>query len=184
MMALSGIPSCFGNLDEFLRDHANCERKASAQALSLVVKYPDRRALIPGLIALAREELEHFEEVYAVLARRGLALACDTRDPYVQRLQGVMRHGRDERLVDRMLVASLVECRGAERFGLLADALEDAELAALYRRLWQSETKHGHVFVHLLLQEFPDEQVYSRLPELAAAEAEIIGSLPLRAALH
>jgi len=59
------------HFDAFLQDHANCERKASALAMSLVVKHPDRRAMIPTLITLAQEELEHFTDVYALLDARG-----------------------------------------------------------------------------------------------------------------
>ncbi|MEZ0371867.1 MAG: tRNA isopentenyl-2-thiomethyl-A-37 hydroxylase MiaE, partial [Candidatus Sericytochromatia bacterium] len=51
------------DFDAFLQDHANCERKASALALSMAMKYADRRELIPHLIRLAQEELEHFAEV-------------------------------------------------------------------------------------------------------------------------
>lgn len=41
------------NFDEFLCDHANCERKALALAMSLVVKHADRNAIIPALIERA-----------------------------------------------------------------------------------------------------------------------------------
>ena len=44
------------NFDAFMQDHANCERKASALALSMVMKYPDRKAMIPHLIRLAQED--------------------------------------------------------------------------------------------------------------------------------
>ena len=109
----------------FLADHANCERKASALAMGMVAKYPDRPAILPGLINVAREELEHFEAVYKVMCHRGIALSRDAQDPYVNQLIDEMRHGRDERLLDRLVVAALVEMRGAERFGLIANALED-----------------------------------------------------------
>ena len=110
------------DLNAFLLDHANCERKASALAMSLVVKYPDRRRIVSGLIDLAQEELQHFRQMYDVLEKRGLTLVRDEPDPYVNELLAVGRHGRDERFIDRMLVSSVVECRGAERFGLLAAA--------------------------------------------------------------
>ena len=104
------------DFDAFLQDHANCERKASALAMSLVIKHPDRTRIVPTLIALAREELEHFAQVYALMAARGLPLVKDTQDPYVNRLAACMRHGREARFLDRLLVSSLIECRGAERF--------------------------------------------------------------------
>lgn len=173
-----------GDLDAFLLDHANCERKASALAMSLVVKYADRRRIVPGLIDLAQEELQHFRQMYDVLEQRGLTLARDEPDPYVNELLAVCRHGRDERFIDRMLISSVVECRGAERFGLLAAALDDPPLRALYEQLWRAEVKHGHQFVHLLLQECDESVVSPRLQELMQLEADILRNLDLRPALH
>ena len=43
------------DFDAFLQDHANCERKASAMAMSFVAKYPDRLEIIPELIDTAIE---------------------------------------------------------------------------------------------------------------------------------
>lgn len=170
--------------DEFLTDHANCERKASALAMSLVVKYPDRHRILPSLIELAREELGHFARVYAVMEARGISLAKDTPDAYVNQLIALMRHGRDARFLDRLLVSSIVESRGAERFRLVSQALEDPDLKRFYRDLWASEAKHGHVFVEMALQYFDTEAVYARLRELAEREAQILKKLPLRPALH
>ncbi|MDX1512830.1 MAG: tRNA-(ms[2]io[6]A)-hydroxylase [Gammaproteobacteria bacterium] len=172
------------NFDEFLQDHANCERKASALAMSLVVKYPDRTRIIPDLVDLAAEELTHFGQVYALMQRRGVPLVKDSQDPYVNALLGLMRHGREERFLDRMLVSSVVECRGAERFGIIAEALPDPELGAFYRELWKSERKHGHQFVDMVLRYFDADVVYPRLEALMASEAEIIAGLDWRPSLH
>ena len=172
------------DIDSFLLDHANCERKASALAMSLVVKYPDRHGVVAGLIDLAREELDHFGQLYQVLRGRGLTPAKDVPDPYINQLLDQARHGRDERFIDRMLISSVVECRGAERFGLLAEGLPDAGLRSLYRDLWKSEIKHGHQFVQLLLTECDESVVYPRLHELLEKEASIVRGLKLRPALH
>ena len=173
-----------GNFDEFLCDHANCERKASALAMSLVVKYADREHIIANLIALAQEELEHFRQCYELMARRGLTLIKDTQDPYVNRLLQTMRDGREQRFVDRMLISSVIECRGAERFKLISQALDEPELKHFYRDLWAAEAKHGHQFVDLLLRYVPEDAVYERLHELMDHEAEIIQSLEWRPSLH
>ena len=108
----------------------------------------------------------------------------DSPDPYVNELIALARHGRDERFIDRMLISSLVETRGAERFGLIADALEDSELKYFYSKLHNSEVKHGHQFVHLLLKEVDEDAVYPRLHELAELEAGIVAALAIRPALH
>lgn len=178
------IEAVFSDFDTFLLDHANCERKASALAMSLVVKYPDRKHIVAGLIDLAQEELQHFREVFALVEERGLTLARDESDPYVNKLLANARHGRDERFIDRMLISSVVECRGAERFGILANALAPGKLRDFYQRLWKAETKHGHLFVHLLLQEYPEDIIYPRLEELMRCEAQIIRKLEPRPALH
>ena len=172
------------NFDEFLQDHANCERKASALAMSLIVKYPDRIRIIPDLVDLAMEELTHFSQVYELMRQRGVSLVKDTPDPYVNALIGLMRHGRDVRFLDRMLVSSVIECRGAERFGIIAESVPDPELRNFYLALWKSERKHGHQFVDLVLRYFEPEEVYPRLEELMAREGEIIEGLEWRPSLH
>ncbi len=170
--------------DPFLVDHANCERKASALAMSFVVKYADRVAMIPALIELALEELVHFQQVYELMEARGLRLAHDTKDPYLNALNGLCRSASTDRFLDRMLVSSIVETRGAERFRLIHEAVEDAQLSRFYRELWACEAKHGNLFVELALDYFPREELYGRLAELVAAEAEIAQALPWRASLH
>ena len=172
------------NFDEFLQDHANCERKASALAMSMIVKYPDRTKILPRLIALAREELEHFEQVYLLMRSRGLPLLKDSPDPYVNRLLDNCRHGREERLLDRLLISSLVECRGAERFRIIFEALEDSELKRFYRELAGAEAKHGHQFAEMALEYFDEETVYGRFAELAEEEARIVADLEWRPSLH
>ena len=142
--------------------------------------------IIPELIETGIEELEHFQQVYAHMARRGIRLAREmAEDPYIKALLSLCHTDRTRRFLDRLLIGSIIECRGAERFRLVCQALdEDAELKAFYHRLWTSEAKHGNVFVKMALEYFPREQVYARLQELNRAEGEIIGSLTLRPALH
>jgi tRNA-(ms[2]io[6]A)-hydroxylase len=178
------IKAVLADFDSFLTDHANCERKANAMLMSMIVKYPDRPTIIPRLIELAQEELEHFAETYAFMEKRGLLLTKDTPDPYVNQLLAAARHGRDERFIDRLLIASVIECRGAERFRIVGENITNPELAAFYTKLWKSETKHAHVFVLLLNREYDPAVIDARHQELLKLEAEIVAGLELRAALH
>lgn len=179
------VDAVMDDFDTFLQDHADCERKASAMALSLVAKYPNRTEIIPELIATSVEELEHFRDVYAVMAKRGVQLSHEIpQDVYVKDLLKICRDGREERLMDRLLLASLVETRGAERFRLIYEALSDEELKQFYHRLWASEAKHGEVFVKMALLYFEETAVYARLQQMQDLEAEIIDALPIRPALH
>jgi tRNA-(ms[2]io[6]A)-hydroxylase len=179
------IAAVMDDFEAFLQDHANCERKASAMAMSFVAKFPDRVEIIPELIEIGIEELEHFQSVYEIMKGRGVMLPAQMgKDDYVQQLVNQCRSGREERFLDRLLLASIVECRGAERFKLVYENLKDNELKVFYHQLWASESKHGNVFVSMALNYFDKNIVYSRLEELNHAEAKVLQSLPIRSALH
>lgn len=173
------------DFNSFLQDHADCERKASAMAMSFVAKCPDKVEIIPELIETALEELEHFQMVYKLMERRGVQLKSEMpQDKYMQDLINSCRSSRNERLLDRMLIASIVECRGAERFKLIAEALKEEDLKKFYKDLWISEAKHGNIFVKLALRYFDSAEVNKRLQELTVIEGEICSRLEIRAALH
>jgi tRNA 2-(methylsulfanyl)-N6-isopentenyladenosine37 hydroxylase len=180
------VRTVMADFPAFLQDHADCERKASAMAMSFVAKYPDRVEIIPELIETGVEELEHFQQVYAHMAKRGIRLAKEMQqDPYIAALINLCYSDPINRFLDRLLLASIIECRGAERFRLVCEAIEnDAELKDFYHMLWASEAKHGNIFVKMALNYFPEKQVYDRLDELNRAEGKIIEGLPLRPALH
>ncbi|MEM7375275.1 MAG: tRNA-(ms[2]io[6]A)-hydroxylase [Bacteroidota bacterium] len=179
------IKAVLEDFDTFLQDHADCERKASAMAMSFVARYPDRLEILPELIETAVEELEHFQQVYQIMEKRGVRLPAKmTQDLYVKELLSHCRTGRDERFIDRMLWASVIECRGAERFRLVYQSLPVGALKEFYHQLWASEAKHGHIFVKMLFNYFPEEPIYKRLYELVEIEAEALLRLPIRPALH
>ncbi|MEZ4883521.1 MAG: tRNA-(ms[2]io[6]A)-hydroxylase [Chitinophagales bacterium] len=179
------IEAVMNDFSSFLQDHADCERKASSMAMSFVAKYPDRVEIIPELIATAVEELEHFQQVYELMEKRGIQLAHQIKgDSYVQELVKFCRHGKDDRLMDRLLLASVVETRGAERFKMVSDAQDDPEMHRFYKILWASEAKHGHIFVKMALNYYDKDVVYKRLEEFVEKEAQVINGLEIRAALH
>jgi len=173
------------NMDDFLIDHADCERKASSMCMSFVAKCPDKIEMIPELIDTALEELEHFKMVYKIMEERGIRLPDRMpQDQYIHQLINECRSGRDDRLMDRMLIASIVEVRGAERFRLVAEELEEGELKKFYKFLWTSEAKHGNLFVSLALKYWDENSVLKRLKELNEKEGEIMSKMPFRPALH
>ncbi|MGE0173718.1 MAG: tRNA-(ms[2]io[6]A)-hydroxylase [Oligoflexales bacterium] len=172
------------NFDEFVVDHAACERKASALAMSFVVKFSDKTKLIEPMVSLAREELAHFHEVYRLIIKRGLALGMDEKDPYVKLLLKRVRHGRDEYFLDRLLVGSVIEARGCERFLMMGRHLEDPVLAQFYHRLGREEAGHYKIFLKIAYQYFPREEVDSRMDFFLDAEAESIEAVPVRARVH
>jgi tRNA-(ms[2]io[6]A)-hydroxylase len=180
------LAAVFGDFDAFLLDHAACERKASATGMSFVVRYPDRHSIIEPLIEFAREELEHFQIVYRLVRERGLTLADDYKDPYVNALRARCRGGAEALLLDRLLVAGVVEARGCERLFMVAGALEarDPRLAAIYLELARSESRHHGLFLRLARSLFSEVEVEQRAREFLEFEAELVQRLPLRAAVH
>jgi len=178
------VDSALKDFDAFLLDHASCERKASAVGMSFVVRYPDRPEIIEPMISFAREELEHFHQVYKLISERKLLLPPDEEDLYVNKLMKQVRFGREERFLDRLLVSSIIEARGCERLHLVADALTDIELKRFYRRLAKAEGTHQDLFIKLARFYFPEDVIQKRLTEWLEIEAEAIQSVPYRSALH
>ena len=172
------------DFDSFMLDHAACERKASATAMSFVAHYPDRTELVRAMIELAQEELQHFAAVYQRIAERGLVLGPDVKDPYVGRLIREYRDGSGVYFLDRLLVAGIVEARGCERFGLVAEALPAGPMKEFYRDIASSEARHRGLFARLARVYFDEETVTRRADELLDVEARVIAELPLRAAVH
>lgn len=173
------------HFDQFLQDHADCERKASAMALSFVAKYPDRKEIIPELIDTALEELEHFKQVHELMVKRNISLPSGmSEDPYIKALLKHCHSGLNERFLDRLLIASVAETRGAERFRLVEEHLEEPELKRFYKMLWVSEAKHGHIYVKMALNYFKEDLVYDRLNRWIDLEADVIKNLIIRPALH
>jgi tRNA-(ms[2]io[6]A)-hydroxylase len=186
----SWLDVVFSDFDAFLLDHAACERKASATGMSFVAHYPDRTALLEPMIELAREELEHFHRVFRLCAARGLRLGRDYQDPYVNGLRRLVRPASEPRLLDRLLVAGIVEARGCERLQLVADALFDpargawAEHGETYRDLARAESRHHALFFRLARCFFDEATVRERAAVLLDAEAELVARLPHRPAVH
>ena len=167
--------------DEVLVDHAHCEKKAAAHALSMLAAFPGVSGLPRAMARLAREEAGHLAQVLALLDRRGLSLGRDPGDPYAQGLQAQVRQPTAQRLLDRLLISALIEMRSEERLGLLAAHLPDPELRQFYARLKEAEKGHGALFLRLARR---CEGFGPRLEELLRLEAQLIRGLPLRPAIH
>ncbi len=178
------LNAVLADFDSFLLDHAAAERKASAVALSLLTHYPDRKELVRAMMAVAREELEHFHQVYLHMEERGLLLGADVKDRYVGKLRKLIRSGREDYFLDRLLVSGIVEARGCERFGLIAEKVPDPTLQDFYQAIARSEARHQEVFLELALRYFPEATVMPRLEGILVQEAEILQHLEIRPALH
>ena len=138
-------------------DHAHCERKAAGVALQLMFRYPSEVGLAAALSPLAREELEHFEQVLQLLQRRGASLRSLPAPAYGSALTAQVRKGEPQRMLDSFLVAGLIEARSHERMALLAAHSPDAELRELYGELLASEARHFGLYWLLCEERFGRE---------------------------
>ena len=161
-------------MDEILLDHAHCEKKAASTALSLIFRYPDLDALLRPLSELAREELRHFEMCLDRLKERGVPFRRLRPSRYASRLRDACREQEPERLLDTLLCCSLIEARSCERMKLLAEVIEDEDLAAFYRGLLASEARHHTMYVRLARQYYEEDEVAARLRILAEHEAKVL----------
>ncbi len=165
-----------------LVDHAHCEMKAATNALSLAMRHSGDLDLVLALSALAREEIEHFGRVVAVLAERGVALGPPKVDEYaaeLRRATAALPRSSVPPLVDRLLVGALIEARSCERFQLLAAATDDEDLRALWTDLLASEARHYRTFVDLAVRAAGGDRarVVARLDDLASLEGAIVTRL-------
>lgn len=172
------------DFDAFLQDHAAAEKKASGMAISMLSHYPDRVELVAAMAELAVEELTHYREVVKWIHRRGLLTAADRKDHYVLALRDAIRKGPELYLLDRLLTASIIEARGAERFALVAGALPAGALKKFYRSIARSEQRHYELFLQLAGVYLDAAMIARRWDELLDIEAGIVAALPIRAALH
>lgn len=171
-----------------LNDHAHLEKKAAANALELLNRWPEPTPpenWVAAMTAIARDEVEHLAVVVRLLARRGGRLTRTHRNPYASRLRSLVRLGLGpDELMDRLMISALIEARSCERFKLLADHSDDRELTKLYRGLWASEAGHYNVFIDLARQLRTTADIETRWSQMLNAEAVIIADQPFRATMH
>ena len=158
--------------EELLIDHANCEKKAASTALNLMFRYTDKPDLLQNMSRLAREELRHFEQVTALMQRRGVVYRGLSASQYAQRLRQHVRTTEPGRLIDTLIVGAFIEARSCERFAKLAPHL-DAELGDFYRSLLKSEARHYQDYLKLA-GKYAQGPIDERVAFFAEVEAEAV----------
>lgn len=184
----SWVEAADRDLDALLSDHAHCELKAAQSALSLLGRFSgEAPELIAPLVALGREETAHFDLVAARIIARGGVIGLPANDEYVRALRASAsrdHHDGHPVLLDRLLVAALIEGRSCERFRLLSEHLSALDLRSFYRDLMASEARHFTLFTELAKGRFGVDDVRSRFTTLANREAEVASRLPLGPQVH
>lgn len=174
-----------GNLEEILTDHAWCEQKAATNSITLITMLPEHPEIVTELLAIAQEELDHFNQVHNIILKRGYKLGRERKDDYVGDLfKFIVQGSRENYIIDRMLFAAMIEARSCERFKVLTENIKDEELKIFYRDLMISEANHYTTFIAFARQLGDPDKVNKRWEEWLDYEAKIIRSYGKKETIH
>lgn len=158
--------------EELLIDHANCEKKAAGTALTLMFRYAEKEELQQKMSRLAREELRHFEQVTAIMKKRGIKYRQISASEYAKRLHQHVRRDEPDKLIDTLIIGAFIEARSCERFYRLLPFLDD-ELGKFYQSLLKSEARHFEDYLKLA-QQYSKQSIDERVAFFAEREREAI----------
>jgi tRNA-(ms[2]io[6]A)-hydroxylase len=182
--------AAMADLGTLLEDHCQCELKAASNALAMIGRNPEKDVLVERMQRLAREELQHYGQIRALMAERGIPHQRPQASPYLAGLQAAKRGGAYA-LMDLLLVSAIVEARSCERFLAIADALLEAHpgpdgetLAQTYLDLSRSESGHAAVFLELAKAYYEPAEVEAELQRRLEVEAQVLASVPVSARMH
>ncbi len=171
--------------EALLSDHAHCEKKAALSALTLAQSFGDQPRAAVLLARLAEEEMGHFRRVLEALQGFGWTLRPDGGNAYAQALHRLAGKG----LLDRLLIAALIEARSCERLWLLERAaaghpvLGAAPWLAFLLELERCEAGHALSYRGLAEERF-GAQARERLDWWLDREAEVVRALPWRSVVN
>lgn len=174
------------NIEEILTDHAWCEQKAATNAITILSLNSEHTDLVTDLLALAKEELEHFQRVHEIIKQRGYTLGRERKDSYVNELYKFMNKGgsRQQSLMDRLLFSAMIEARSCERFKLLSERITDPELARFYHELMISEAGHYTTFINFARKYCGNLDINKRWKEWLEFEGTVIKNYGTKETIH
>ncbi|HCY96579.1 MAG: tRNA-(ms[2]io[6]A)-hydroxylase [Polaribacter sp.] len=174
------------NLEQILTDHAFLEQKAASNAVSIIINYSEETALVKEMSNIAIEEMQHFKMVHLLMVKRGMVLGREQKNDYAIRLQKFFTKTKDRTnaLVQRLLVAALIEARSCERFKVFSENMEDEELSKFYKNLMISEANHYTAFLQLARSYQDRAIVDEKWNALVAFEGEMMRERGNLAKIH
>jgi tRNA-(ms[2]io[6]A)-hydroxylase len=96
----------------------------------------------------------------------------------------IIRSDSDELFMDRLIIASIAELRGSERFKLISQVVNDAKIAKFYNNLHLQELEHIDSFIKMAKIYFDSNEVDKRTEIILEREAKVSSELPWRSAIH
>ncbi|APG64625.1 tRNA 2-methylthio-N6-isopentenyl adenosine(37) hydroxylase MiaE [Tenacibaculum todarodis] len=174
------------NLQQILTDHAFLEQKAASNAVSIIINYSEETELVKEMSNIAIEEMEHFRMVHLLMVKRGMVLGREQKNDYAIRLQKFFKKtgDRTDALIQRLLIAALIEARSCERFKVFSENMEDEELSKFYKDLMISEANHYTTFLAFARQYQDRAIVDKKWNALVAFEAEMMKNRGSEAKIH
>jgi len=174
------------DLASFLSDHLYAEQKAASNGFSFVIQYPEYAYLAKKMSEYALEETTHFKLVLDFMQERNLMLKQDKKSSYVNHLRQFFTKSVDkkENLVNRLLIASIIEARSCERFALFSKHTKDKELAKFYHDLLKDEVGHYKLFQKLAKKFQAEVTVADKWTKLLAYEAKYMKEMGKTALVH
>lgn len=131
--------------------------------------------LIAKMVRLIKEEFHHFEQVLAIMHRRGIEYQNVRAGRYAKGMMKQVRTHEPATLIDKLIVGAFIEARSCERFAKLAPFLDD-ELEKFYISLLRSEARHYQDYL-TLAQAISNSDISERVAYFAEVEAELILSV-------
>ncbi len=173
-------------LQQVLTDHAFAEQKAASNAVSIIINYSEETELVSAMSDIAIEEMEHFKMVHEFMVERGMVLGREQKNDYAKHLHSyfVKTKDRTDALIQRLLIAALIEARSCERFKVFSENIEDKALSDFYQELMVSEANHYTVFLGFARQYQDRKIVDEKWEGLLAYEAEFMKNRGTSAKVH
>lgn len=174
------------NLQQILTDHAFLEQKAASNAVSIIINYSEETELVKEMSNIAIEEMQHFKMVHLLMVKRGMVLGREQKNDYAVRLQKFFPKTKDRTnaLIQRLLVAALIEARSCERFKVFSENMEDQELSKFYKDLMISEANHYTLFLGYARKYMDRKIVDQKWEDLLKFEAEMMKTRGKSAKVH
>ena len=174
------------NLQQILTDHAFLEQKAASNAVSIIINYSEETELVKEMSNIAIEEMQHFKMVHLLMVKRGMVLGREQKNDYAIKLQKFFKKtgDRTDALVQRLLIAALIEARSCERFKVFSENMEDEELSKFYNNLMISEASHYTTFLQFAREYQDREIVDTKWNALVAFEAKMMKERGNLAKIH
>ena len=174
------------DLQQILTDHAFAEQKAASNAVSIIINYSEETELVKEMSKIAIEEMEHFKMVHELMISRGMTLGKDQKNDYAIHLHKFFPKTKDrtDALIQRLLIAALIEARSCERFKVFSENMEDKELSEFYKELMISEANHYTIFLSFARQYQNRIIVDEKWESLLDYEAEFMKTRGEKAKIH